>query len=101
MVDSDNLAQSIRESFLKELNELGLGSLFKVPFDYLVGKERFLGDYYAVWLSEIIGIDYQEIIVNLGVSYLFGRSFVIAQDQILDNPANFNQEYVLASPNLR
>jgi len=92
------LGKGIRESFLTQLENIGLRSKFRTPEEYLVGKERFFGEYYAIFLAEIIGLHDEDMIKNLGVTSLFGRAFVIAQDQVLDNPANPNLNYILASP---
>ncbi|MDO8647748.1 MAG: hypothetical protein Q7R70_05050 [Candidatus Diapherotrites archaeon] len=94
----EELAKVTRQEFFKELNKLKIRKILKVPNEYLVGKERFLGDYYVGWLADILDYQNEEKIVDLGVAYLFGRAFVIAQDRILDNPCQENKDYVIAAP---
>jgi len=93
----ESLGKIIRKSFLSDLKKIGLAKTFKVPINYLIGKGRFFGDYYSIYLSEIVGLKDKSLIQKLGNAFLFGRTFVIAQDQVLDNPQNFNPEYVLIS----
>jgi len=94
----NELGKKIRESFLSDLKEIELDKIFKISSEYLIGKERFFGDFYVIYLSEIFNIKDEEIIIKLGTAFLFGRAFVIAQDQILDNPDNLNLDYILSSP---
>jgi len=97
-MDFEKLGRKIRESFLSDLENIGLGDVFKIPLEYLIGKERFFGDFYAIYLSEIVGIHDENVIISLGNAFLFGRAFVISQDQVLDNLKNPNIDYILASP---
>ncbi len=69
---------------------------------YLLGVDRFFGNLYIPLLSDILNIEDDKFIKELGVSYLFGRVFVILQDQLLDESKNLEEktrnEYLLSSP---
>jgi hypothetical protein len=75
--------QELKQRFQEELTKLGLPSKI-VPFDYLVGERRFLGLWNGPMVAEIVRINDPRLIFELGITSLFGRGFVIAQDQAID-----------------
>jgi hypothetical protein len=97
-MEIDSLSKSIKDSFFKDLANLGYNDFFQVSKEYLVGEKRLFGTYYTPYLSEMIGLEDTERIVEIGNAFLFGRAFVISQDQVLDNKEKPNIDYLLLSP---
>ena len=97
-MEIDKLSEEIKNSFFKDLEKLGFANTFNVPPDYLVGNKRLFGTYYSLYLAEFLNFDDKKQIIEIGNAYLFGRAFVIAQDQVLDNLHNPNKDYILISP---
>jgi len=94
----DGLSKKIKVSFLNDLGDFGFNNFFHVSNDYLVGEKRLFGTYYIPYLSEMIGLKNEKSMVNIGNAFLFGRAFVISQDQVLDNREKPNIDYLLLSP---
>ena len=49
-------------------------------------------------MSELLEVQNEKIIQEVGVASLFGRAFVIIQDQMLDNLKKPNSEYITTAP---
>ncbi|MDP2925525.1 MAG: hypothetical protein Q8N99_04080 [Nanoarchaeota archaeon] len=97
-MEIDSISESIKDSFFRDMTNLSFNSLFHVPKEYLVGEKRLFGTYYIPYLSEMIGLEDKKKIVEIGNAFIFGRAFVISQDQILDNKERPNIDYLLLSP---
>lgn len=97
-MEIEKISEEIKNSFYEDLKNLGFDRFFNVPKDYLVGDRRFFGTYYLPYLAEFLSFGDEKQTIKLGNTYLFGRAFVIAQDQVLDNFHSPNKDYVLISP---
>ena len=97
-MEIEKISEEIKNSFYEDIRNLGFDRFFNVPKDYLVGDRRFFGTYYLPYLAEFLSFGDEKQIVKIGNAFLFGRAFVIAQDQILDNLHSLNKDYILISP---
>lgn len=98
-----NLARDILDTVSAEASALSLRSTFEhFNNNYLFGINRFFGDLYSPLLAEICQVSDEEVINNMGVAHLFGRIFVILQDQLLDEDSTLTpaqkDSYLLALP---
>ena len=92
------ISNKIESAFIAELKHLKLHALLKLSRKYLIGRRRFLGNLYIPLISEILEVEDEKIIQEIGVSSLFGRAFVIIQDQMLDNLKKPNPKYITIAP---
>ncbi len=92
------ISNKIESAFIAELKHLKLHVLLKLPRKYLIGRRRFLGNLYVPLISEILKVEDEKIIQEIGVASLFGRAFVIIQDQMLDNLKKPSPEYITIAP---
>ena len=80
-----SFSQKIEQEFLERLANMGLSFGNNISPVYLAGQRRFLGLWHGPMIAEIAGITRQQLVVDLGIASLFGRAYVIAQDQALDH----------------
>jgi len=91
----EKISEEIKNSFYENLKNLGFNNFFNIPKNYLVGHRRFFGTYYLPYLAELLHFNNERKIIDIGNASLFGRAFVIAQDQAIDNSS---KDWVLISP---
>jgi len=91
----EKISNEIENSFYENLKNLGFDNFFNVPKNYLAGHRRFFGTYYLPYLAELLRFNNERKIIDIGNASLFGRAFVIAQDQAIDNPS---KDWVFISP---
>lgn len=87
------LSKEVLNEFRSESQRLGLTETFSsFNEQYLLGIDRFFGDLYVPLLADILNVRDKKIIKEFGVAHLFGRVFVILQDQLLDESGNLKKE---------
>ena len=61
-------------------------------WDFVFGKNRFLGEYFCFWLGHTLGIDDEELLQKASLGALFGRAFVAIQDRLMDEEKTYHPE---------
>lgn len=94
-----DLSKRIEKKFINELKKVGCDSLFKdLPDEYIYGQERMGGSALAPVYAEIVNLKDENKIIDLGMAALFGRCFVIAQDQMIDGHRPITNEQIITTP---